>query len=283
MNHGGPAERELLLGILALQNSFVTQEQLLTGFREWTTDKSCGLADVLVHNGALNEAIKPALESLVTAHIQTHQNSAELSLAAMPSLDHDLSDQLMQINDPDLQESISGIHGIAYSPQPMNSELSLTLAMGRNTEGCGRFRILRPHRRGGLGEVFVAKDEVAVEELLTLTHLALEDGAQVRGVADDVGRHEEQEVGLLRLLTGATEERAEQRPPVTDQGFEDLRRPRQDVLWHFQRLYGDFPEQQKQHAEQARVAARQPGDALEQQLNEQLPRYQALRRAAGFE
>jgi hypothetical protein len=47
--------------------------------------------------------------------------------------------------------------------------------------------------------VVAAEHEVAVQELLALAHLALVDGAQVRRVADDVGRQEEQQVGLLRL------------------------------------------------------------------------------------
>ncbi len=171
MNQSGPAERELLLGILALQNGFVSQEQLLNGFRQWTIDKSRGLADVLVSLGALNPAIEPALQALVTAHIQTHDNSAELSLASVQVLDDDLSEQLKQIDDADIQGSMSGIYDALAGRQPANSELSLTLAMGKSSGDCGRFRILRPHRRGGLGEVFVAKDEeldreVALKQIL---------------------------------------------------------------------------------------------------------------------
>ena len=46
--------------------------------------------------------------------------------------------------------------------------------------------------------MLVAEDEVVVEELLALLHLALEDRAQVGLLADDVRRQDEDEVRLLQ-------------------------------------------------------------------------------------
>lgn len=163
------AERELLLGILALQNSFVSQDQLLTAFREWTADKSVPLAEILKTHGSLAASVRPALESLVDAHIRNHDDSAEQSLAAVSGLPEGLSERLGELEDPQLERSLSGLK--APEETQSDSLIALTLTMGHATSECGRFRILRPHRRGGLGEVFVARDheldrEVALKQIL---------------------------------------------------------------------------------------------------------------------
>lgn len=44
---GALANEQLLFGIIALQNDFITREQLVAGFDAWVHDKSRGLADVL--------------------------------------------------------------------------------------------------------------------------------------------------------------------------------------------------------------------------------------------
>ena len=50
---------------------------------------------------------------------------------------------------------------------------------------------------GRLVLVLIGEDEVVVEKLLPLLHLALEHGAQVRLLADDVRRQDQDEVRLL--------------------------------------------------------------------------------------
>ncbi len=67
----------------------------------------------------------------------------------------------------------------------------------------------RPRRR-------VVEDEVAIDELLPLLHLALEDGAQIVLVADDVGREHEQEVALRLRVLRLLEEEAEHRDVAQD-------------------------------------------------------------------
>jgi hypothetical protein len=50
------AERDLLFGLLALQNGLINQGQLVAAFRAWTLDKVRALADHLISLGHLNDA-----------------------------------------------------------------------------------------------------------------------------------------------------------------------------------------------------------------------------------
>ena len=40
------AEKQMLFGLLALQNNFVTREQLVMAFTKWTLDKNRALEDI---------------------------------------------------------------------------------------------------------------------------------------------------------------------------------------------------------------------------------------------
>ena len=76
----------------------------------------------------------------------------------------------------------------------------------------------------------VAEDEVAIEELLPLLHLALEDRAEIVLIADDVRREDEERgcVFVVRLRASA-EEHAEHRDVAEDR---DLRLARCDRVAH---------------------------------------------------
>jgi hypothetical protein len=47
------AERDLLFGMLALQNGLINQGQLVAAFQAWSRDKARSLAEHLVDRGAL--------------------------------------------------------------------------------------------------------------------------------------------------------------------------------------------------------------------------------------
>ena len=48
------ADRNLLFGLLALQNGLIDQDQLVAAFQAWTRDKGRPLADHLVARGDLD-------------------------------------------------------------------------------------------------------------------------------------------------------------------------------------------------------------------------------------
>ncbi len=149
------AGRNLLFGILALQNSFINRDALLAAFNSWVEDKSQSLGQILVAQGALSTARLSLLEALVTEHLQQHGGDTERSLAALNSIESARLD-LQAIADPDLQASLPHV---ASGRTAVDSDATLTcqpIVPGFSGE---RFRIIRFHAKGGLGEVYVACDD----------------------------------------------------------------------------------------------------------------------------
>jgi len=161
----GNADRNLLLGILAHQNAFITKDQLLAAMQAWLYDKAKPLAQILCDQGALDEPRCALLDALVDHHIHQHDDDPQKSLQAVSSADSVRRD-LERLRDVDLQASI----GHLRTPAEDDPNTTKSYSAGATTSDGARFRILRSHARGGLGEVFVALDtelnrEVALKEI----------------------------------------------------------------------------------------------------------------------
>ena len=81
---GLAADRNLLFGLIALQNGLIVQDQLLGAFRAWTLDKARALADHLIALGHLNDAQRAVVEAMAELHVAKH-GDVEHSLAALPA------------------------------------------------------------------------------------------------------------------------------------------------------------------------------------------------------
>ena len=76
------ASRDLLFGLLALQNGLINQVQLVAAVQTWTLDKARTLADHLVTLGQLNGAQRSAVKAMAELHVAKH-GDVERSLAAI--------------------------------------------------------------------------------------------------------------------------------------------------------------------------------------------------------
>jgi len=165
---GAGADHNLVFGLLALQNNFIDRDTLVAAFASWVTDKSRELGRILLERGAVDAETHALLEALARKHLQMHGGDPEESLAALRSLGSVRAD-LDWVADPELQTCLTRVPGNQDRADPDATALYARPA-GNSTAAGARFRILRLHRTGGLGAVYVAHDEelhreVALKEI----------------------------------------------------------------------------------------------------------------------
>ncbi|HVC95937.1 MAG TPA: protein kinase [Pirellulales bacterium] len=159
-------DHNLLLGILALQMDFIDRDTLVASMQAWVLEKSKPLGEILQAQGHLSSQRRQLLDALVGEHLKQHDNDAQQSLAAVSSVGSVRAD-LKRLADPDIEASLARFPAGRGADRPSET---VPLPTGAPIFAGTRFRILRPHARGGLGEVYVAQDEglhreVALKEI----------------------------------------------------------------------------------------------------------------------
>ena len=107
-------DRNLLFGILALQNNFINREALLAAFTTWVADKRRPLGEILCAQGKLTQLQDELLRALTEQQVKQHGNDPEQSLAALSSIGSVRAD-LQSIADTELQATLAYVARSAAS------------------------------------------------------------------------------------------------------------------------------------------------------------------------
>jgi serine/threonine-protein kinase len=181
MTGPGKNDRNLLIGVLALQMGFISREELVAGLVAWSADSGKSVGTVLIERRSLRPEDLPTVLEAVDRLIQRHQEDPS---RLVDSLGYDLVETiqgaLRTVVDSELQADLtrwavqrdptSGPDRdatTAWSPYDRDARSAWVDPVGPTP---GRFEKRDLHAKGGLGQVFIAWDhelgrEVALKEI----------------------------------------------------------------------------------------------------------------------
>ncbi len=158
------SDRNLLFGILAVQLDYISSTQLVEAANSWMVNKSVQLGQILINLGKLSQEDRAFLDVIVDKHIARTGSPANSIAKLHPS-------ELSVIDHANVTEVVSHLQSPQSTAASDKSPLTLSWSAGEPSVVGQRFVMLRELARGGLGEVFVARDheldrEVALKKIL---------------------------------------------------------------------------------------------------------------------
>jgi serine/threonine-protein kinase len=171
------SDANLLLAVLALQMKFIDRDELVAALNQWYERPAQSMGEVLVQRGKLGEGEHAFLMLAVQKQLDARADADTPNLDAVGTV--------VQSSRDEFPSSESGPDGtpnaFAAATEIPPTVRSADDLLGRpSTEG-HRFRILQEHAMGGLGQVFLARDEELNREVaLKQIRPQLADDADLR-------------------------------------------------------------------------------------------------------
>jgi serine/threonine-protein kinase len=156
------ADRNLLFAVIALQNYYIDEADLIAAFHAWSRDKARPFDQVLVMRGALTAEEKAEVEGLVARHLKKYGGDIIGTLGAVANAASIAA--LRSLGDPEVSQTLMSAH--SAHGQVLGE--TLVPPTGENR---WRYTFYEIHARGGMGRVWRARDndlnrEVAFKEVL---------------------------------------------------------------------------------------------------------------------
>jgi serine/threonine-protein kinase len=148
-------DRNLLFGVLALQADLIDPARFVEACSAWATFKDRSLSEILVERGWLTPTDRADVERVLDRKLKKHGGDARAGLAEVSS------DQFLQTLPVDTPLAVRQSLATTTLGQPNGPPA----AAAARTPPAERYHLTRLHATGGIGRVWLARDEGLAREV----------------------------------------------------------------------------------------------------------------------